>query len=101
LLRLGVQLDHIGEEWLAKQLSDASRRAAWEEACIKAGLPRLAHGSVSDEEWHERNDKRQMIYNGDEDEVDEYGASVAWPPPRTKVRRGIVWSLNLCVHIWA
>jgi hypothetical protein len=29
-----------------------------------------------------------MIYNGDEDEVDEYGASVAWPPPRTKVRRG-------------
>lgn len=79
LLRLGVQLNRIGEEWLAQQLSDARRRAAWEEACIQAGLPRLAHGSVPVEEWRERNAKRHLVRDDDrDDEHDEHGVNVAW-----------------------
>jgi hypothetical protein len=81
LLRLGAELEPVIDEWLALCAIGERRQAAWEAACIAAGLPRREIDSFSDDdEWREYEHKRSNTRadNEEEDEVDEHGASVVW-----------------------
>ena len=82
LLALGVELDGFLPEYHAQLAKDALHRATWEAECLRLGLPRLEHGTVSNEEWRERNDARlcvKTIYSDEEDrDVDGDGVSIAW-----------------------
>jgi hypothetical protein len=82
LLALGTELDSIVAEWLALRETEISRWDAHEAACIRAGLPRIEHGSVPDDEWRAHLDKRakvRMEYSEEEDaEHDEHGTNLVW-----------------------
>ena len=82
LLALGVELDAFLPQYHAQQAKNALHRAAWEAECLRLGLPRLELGTVSDEEWRERNQARlhvRTIYSDEEDkDVGGDGVSIAW-----------------------
>ena len=61
LLRLGAALDRLEQDWIAQATIDAKRRAEWEDACIKAGLPRIPFGTIPNDEWRAHCDKRDAI----------------------------------------
>jgi hypothetical protein len=83
LLRLGSQLEVIGQDHEALTAVDVERRDEWEAACLRAGLPDIVYpdwsGSV--EEYSEYHKKRSalMPHYADE-EADEKGNS-RWDRP--------------------
>jgi hypothetical protein len=72
LLRLGTELEAVEQTWLKQTAVDDACGAAYEAACIHAGLPRIAFPETADEEgrqsWLAYQKKRQSIpYPGDEE----------------------------------
>jgi hypothetical protein len=80
LLELGARLEPIIQEWHAKSASDARDTAAWEEACIRAGLPRRELDSMPIEEWRQYEVRRSAVpyEKTQEEEEDENGVDLVW-----------------------
>lgn len=77
LLQLGAELEVIVTEWHAQRAIDKAGTGTWEEACIRAGLPRIEFGSIPNEEWRAYQDKRGAI-NDRHARANADGADEAW-----------------------
>jgi hypothetical protein len=61
LLRLGAEFQPIIHEWAARRAIELRHGEAWEEVCIRAGLPRIEFGSIPDDEYRAYSDKRSNV----------------------------------------
>jgi hypothetical protein len=83
LLKLGVELEGVIQEWRAQAAKGERRSAQREAAYAAAGLPHRRYKDFENpEEWRAYIDKLNAVpvtyAPGDEDPHDEHGHSIAW-----------------------